>query len=345
MGPRELNDIKRILQDHLRPGIVVVIGSGLSCAEGLPSMRDLADHLAAVDLAEARVPIDAATWSEFIKNIKAKGLEGGLKQMILADEVVDFIRRETAVCVRVAEDAVVREVFMTRRRLRFSALLPHLPQDDRFVVITTNYDRLIELAAETAGFQVDTKSLGSYFARFSRTEGAFAFVQNVLRLNNCLRKVERRVISLYKPHGSLDWVDYYGQPIRLGFDVGPERSLIVTPGRDKYRACYDEPFDMHRELANDAIDRADRLLIIGYGFNDDHLETHLKTRIRSGRQTVMLARTLTENAKANLAVGSSVWGIEETFGGTNIYNNGKIHEVMGEHLWDVEEFVSGVFGG
>ena len=76
MDPRELNDIKRILQDHMRPGIVVVIGSGLSCAEGLPSMRDLADHLAAVDLAEARVPIDAATWWEFIKNIKAKGLKG-----------------------------------------------------------------------------------------------------------------------------------------------------------------------------------------------------------------------------------------------------------------------------
>jgi hypothetical protein len=176
----------------MRPGIVVVIGSGLSCAEGLPSMRDLADHLAAVDLAEARVPIDAATWWEFIKNIKAKGLEGGLKQMILADEVVDFIRRETAVCVRAAENAVVREVFMTRRRLRFSALLPHLPQDDRFVVITTNYDRLIELAAETAGFQVDTRSLGSYFARFSRTEGAYAFARNVLRQTNCLRKLTVR---------------------------------------------------------------------------------------------------------------------------------------------------------
>jgi hypothetical protein len=344
MDPQELNDIKRILQDHVRPGIVVVIGSGLSCAEGLPSMRDLADHLAAVDLTKAGFPIAAATWSEFISRIKAQGLEGGLKQMTLADDVVDFIRRETAVCVRAAEDTVVREVFTTGRRLRFSTLLPHLPQDDRFVVITTNYDRLIELATETAGFKVDTKSLGSYFARFSRTEGAFAYVRNVLIQNKCLRKVERRVISLYKPHGSLDWVDYRGEPVRLGFDVGPERSLIVTPGRDKYRACYDEPFDMHRELANDAIDRADRLLIIGYGFNDDHLETHLRARIRSGRQTVMLAKILTENAKENLAIGSSVWGIEETFGGTTIYNNGKTYEVVGEDFWDVGGFVSGVFG-
>jgi hypothetical protein len=194
MNPQELNDIKRILQDHLRPGIVVIIGSGLSCAEGLPSMRDLADHLAAVDLSRARLPIDGATWSEFIKKIKAQGLEGGLKQMTLADDVVDFIRRETAVCVRTAEEVVVREVLTMGRRLRFSSLLPHLPQDDRFVVITTNYDRLIELAAETVGFQVDTKSLGRYFARFSRTEGAFAFAQNVLRQNNSLRKVERRNI-------------------------------------------------------------------------------------------------------------------------------------------------------
>jgi hypothetical protein len=160
-----------------------------------------------------------------------------------------------------------------------------------------------------------------------------------------LRKVERRVISLYKPHGSLDWVDFHGEPVRSGFDLGPESALIVTPGRDKYRACYNEPFDMHREFANEAIDRADRLLIIGYGFNDDHLETHLKARIRSGRQTVMLARTLSENAKANLAVGPSVWGIEEAFGGTTIYNNGNTRDVIGEKLWDVAGFVSGVLGG
>jgi hypothetical protein len=157
--------------------------------------------------------------------------------------------------------------------------------------------------------------------------------------------LEHRVISLYKPHGSLDWVDYDGRPVRSAFDLGPERALIVTPGLNKYRACYNEPFDMHRELANEAIDRAERLLIIGYGFNDDHLETHLKARIRSGTQTVMLARSLTDNAKSHLAAGPFVWGIEEAFGGTTIYNDGTTRYVRGEELWDVTGYVLGVLGG
>ena len=240
---------------------------------------------------------------------------------------------------------MVGEILSAGRRLRFSALLPYLPQDNRFSVITTNYDRLIELAAEMAGFLVDTRSLGRHFAPFSRTDGCYTFATDVLWQRNGLRRIEHRVISLYKPHGSLDWIDYDGQPVRSAFDLGPERALIITPGLNKYRACYNEPFDLHRELANDAIDRAERLLIIGYGFNDDHLETHLKARIRSGIQTVMLARNLTENAKSHLAAGPSVWGIEEAFGGTTIYNDGTTRYLLGEKLWDVAGFVSGVLGG
>lgn len=41
----EMNDIKKYVQDFFQDRTVTIIGSGLSIAEGLPSMGNLADEL------------------------------------------------------------------------------------------------------------------------------------------------------------------------------------------------------------------------------------------------------------------------------------------------------------
>ena len=41
----ELNELKTFVQQHFTDGLVVVIGSGLSAAEGIPGMPALANHL------------------------------------------------------------------------------------------------------------------------------------------------------------------------------------------------------------------------------------------------------------------------------------------------------------
>lgn len=51
------------------------------------------------------------------------------------------------------------------------------------------------------------------------------------------------------------------------------------------RQGYESPFDHHRSRANQEIDRAGRFLVLGYGFNDDHLETHLSPSIKGGKPT------------------------------------------------------------
>ena len=41
----DLSEVKRQLQDHLQEGLLLIIGSGLSIAEGIPGMWPLAEHL------------------------------------------------------------------------------------------------------------------------------------------------------------------------------------------------------------------------------------------------------------------------------------------------------------
>ncbi|MGE8637989.1 MAG: hypothetical protein ACN6PR_05065 [Achromobacter sp.] len=42
-----LDAIKKHLQENLSDGLVTIVGSGLSCAEGLPGMGELPNHLSA----------------------------------------------------------------------------------------------------------------------------------------------------------------------------------------------------------------------------------------------------------------------------------------------------------
>ncbi len=157
---------------------------------------------------------DATDWPAVIDAIRSNGLEPALKSLMVSDEIAKFIRCEIAACVKEKEAIALREILTGARMLRLSRLMPHLPQDNRFSVITTNYDRLVEVAAECTGFLVDTRSRGNHLAPFSRTDGAFAYVKNVQTIKGGIRKVEERVISLYKPHGSLDWTDCNGSPTR-----------------------------------------------------------------------------------------------------------------------------------
>ena len=45
MNNTELDDLKRWLQKIFTDKLVIIVGSGLSCAEGLPSMWDLGKKL------------------------------------------------------------------------------------------------------------------------------------------------------------------------------------------------------------------------------------------------------------------------------------------------------------
>jgi hypothetical protein len=119
-------------------------------------------------------------------------------------------------------------------------------------------------------------------------------------------------------------------------DLNLER-LIITPGLNKYRAGYDIPFDKHRELANNHIDQSARLLVIGYGFNDDHLQKHLVPRIQNGTPTIILTRSASATAKKLaresphcicISMPEKVIGVSAIGKGFNLENEGP-------EIWDL----------
>jgi hypothetical protein len=165
------------------------------------------------------------------------------------------------------------------------------------------------MSGEAIGWAADTMFVGQTLARLDPLLSQASLTKGIV--GGRRPRIERRLhIQVSKPHGSLDWFQGPDGPLRTSIPVNMRR-LIITPGGNKYRKGYDKPFDLHRELGNRAIDQASRLLILGYGFNDDHLETHLSERLRRGTPCVTLVRALTKNATKVVAEASAMTVLSE----------------------------------
>ena len=141
---------------------------------------------------------------------------------------------------------------------------------------------------------------------------------------------------MLKPHGSFDWYRNGTSALRSSVELDAER-LIITPGLNKYKVGYSAPFDKHRELANNYINQSTRLLVVGYGFNDDHLQTHLEARIRAGTPTLILTRTASDRVQKLTKESPNCVCLAKPNGpsGMAVVTNGTRFEHPGRDLWDL----------
>lgn len=344
----DLHSVKVRLQEHLSDGLVTIVGSGLSCAEGLPGMGELAAYLQAhvgIGLAGA----DAETWTSASALFASKGLEGALLTVPPTPGLEVAIAAATGQLIAERERAVVSEVFAGTRTLRLTRLLAHLVKPPTgLAIVTTNYDRLVEIAAEEADIGADTMFVGRFAGQLNERESRMSFCRDVTikprRTAATLHYRPRALIC--KPHGSLDWYVRAGRPVFYAGDLPDATRLIITPGHNKFRNGYESPFDHHRSRANEAIDRAGRFLVLGYGFNDDHLETHLSPGIKGGKPTLMLTWALSSVARQLALMHANVIALEHAevagVAGTTVIIEQKEFFFPGVEMWDVNSFVTEV---
>lgn len=341
----KLSALKKQLQKHFGDGLVLVIGSGLSCADGVPGMGQLGRHLV-THIPASLSPDDNKLWQEIYPLIEADGLEAALLKHAPTPSLEAAIVQSTGDFIASAEASIISEVFSKTKTLRLTSLIPHLLKPDTGIpIVTTNYDRLVELACEEAKLCVDTMFSGHFAARLDPQDSYWSFCRSVKLVGKNVRYKFALKANVFKPHGSLDWYHREGNPVRYAGSL-PLPRLIITPGLNKFRSGYESPFDKHREKANDAIDKARYFLIIGYGFNDDHLETHLTPRIKSGVKTVILTFLLSPKARELAIENKNVIAAElyqegDTIG-TRFIIDGAEKFYPNVNYWDLDGFVKGV---
>lgn len=335
-------DYRKPLQEHFSDGLAVIVGSGLSCAEGLAGMSELADHLNT----KLALELDKPTldeWSTLSELIAERGLEPALMELEPSEQLDSAIAGAVVECLAPQEGSVISDVVAGRRTLRFTKLVPCLLEVDAGLpILTTNYDRLVEVACEAAGLHVDTMFDGSVIGTLDVKNARQSLLRVTDLRGQSIRKRYRSHARVLKPHGSLDWYQGPDGPIRFAGHLNLPR-LIVAPGRRKLRRGYDRPFDEHRETMNRLLNGVARLFVVGYGFNDDHLETRLTELIRQGKPTLMLTRTLSPRARSLATKNPSVTALErESDERTRMIFRGETLSINEPGIWDLGNFVDEV---
>ncbi len=260
----DIDTIKKIIQDFFQEGTVTIVGSGLSLAEGIPGMSNLAKELQAKIPTMLTVADDIDIWDQINNDlIKGIGLEETLQNTKPSTYVEESIRKVTAKYIGDADNCIFMDVIRNGKVLRFSEYLDRFNiRNGNMTVITTNYDRLIEYACETNDIMVDTLFVGKYLARYKPDQSKYSCcvgIQQRKGKGTALQYAPK--ITLLKPHGCLSWHLINDIPYSV-MNYPMEDCLIITPGLNKYREGYSVPFDTHRGRANEEIDRAQQYIII-----------------------------------------------------------------------------------
>ncbi|OEA43734.1 hypothetical protein BBM62_14160 [Vibrio parahaemolyticus] len=344
----EVDKVKQRLQQFFTQKPLVVIGSGLSTGEGISGMWGLSQHLKAEipNRVKGNLLDDWRVIEEQIDNDVM--FEEAMSKLKEDSELVPHIIEETTALISSDERAVFSDVIRQKKELALSKLLPFLTHNqNELVFITPNYDRLIELACENSNLAILTGFNGYYVGEHVPTveeEKVKSIVSKKGIGGRPVYATTKRIhAKIFKPHGSLDWYDVGGRIVRTQAEIN-EKRLIITPGTSKFRAGYQNPFDYHREKANNYIQRAHALLVIAYGFNDEQLEVHLKQRMLDGVPTLVITKEMSTNAKKVCTGRPNILIVEELEHGSNktkVTIEGD-ESVLDCNWWNLNEFVSEV---
>lgn len=336
-----LEIVIQLAQKCLEAMPVIILGSGASAPYGVAGMQTLKDHLLETITPSTE---DVADWKRFEQSLsETNDLEKSLQDTSLPSSLISAIVHETRARVLADDLNVFEKIITNPRELVLSRLYRHLFNSTHgtLSIVTTNYDRLAEYAADAARFPHDTGFSNGYFRFFSTPATLSSSASNT------------RTVEIWKVHGSVDWyVNDDHLVVALPFHQNYPtslRPLLVTPGTTKYEQTHQEPFRTIITKADSALERATSYLCIGYGFNDIHIQPKLVERVRHQTTPILiLARTLTNNGREFLGVckNSKYLALEQAGNATKAYFHEEPDgiELPNTSLWDFPNILDATIG-
>lgn len=343
----DMDNLKKNIQSFFDQGTITIVGSGLSCAEGISGMKALSEKLME-DVPNKLSNEDIACWRNIEETLNnGTDLESTLQQNKATKNIERAIIESAYELISREDISIFKEIIEKSRKLRFSEYLLCFNVDlYNLVVITTNYDLLIEYACEIKGLVYSDSYYGKIISKYSPENAEKEMLKGIKRDKKPMNHYKPH-IKIYKPHGSINWKLINGKLNKINH-VNCGIPCIITPGSNKYEKGYEEPFDYHIGKMGQEIDNAKRLIFIGYGFNDNHLETHLNKPENISKPKLIVTRTLYGNAKKIVDNSPNTIAIEEMkindkSCGTRIYFEKQIYEIKDKKIWDIAELIKEVF--
>ena len=352
------------IHDFFRDKPFVVFGSGMSCALdpgfGMPALQD---ELSCSIVPESCSLEQEQQWVRVVESMRnGSGLETALNNVtdstLLRKITVATARFVSSFDSQYALQIANGEVQWPATAI-FKRLVDTLPEGAPILhVLTPNYDTLFEHACDAEGVHYTTGFFGGIMRmiNWSAVEQSLCLHQqnrrgNRLRPTYKLRKHAR----LYKVHGSLNLFRHQNEVVENNAWMWnpPDFAsrVIITPGLSKY-----ETLQAYRQellnSADKAIEKSDRFLFLGYGFNDTHLETYIRRKLVSQScKGLIVTRDSNLRIEKLLGEADNLWLVckqkRDGAAGTRIFNNRYAGwlELPTKRYWDIVTFTTEILRG
>jgi len=216
------------------------------------------------------------------------------------------------------------------------------------IVITTNYDQLVEYACDRAGLRCATGFFGAWHKEYADDPDRWMLRRPGRRRGKADSSVLQPVVRLYKIHGSINWFRRGEGTFECHILPRDATRLVVPPGEGKpAQVMGSRALDQLRSSACTAIGAARSLLVLGYGFQDNTLAQHLAGALADGRPAAVVTRRLSAPARELVQRHPQIVALEAGGRGrrrTRWWHQGDVVGIWDGPHWDLASFVEGVLG-
>ena len=219
-------------------------------------------------------------WSAALLN-KAENLiiKGDIDITISRLSLEECIKQVTKVLANNCNVEVGENELLTHRNF-IRKLLSRPFNLRRANIFTLNYDTLIEQASDNAGIELFDGFVGTN-KRYIRPESYEHDLHIQIETSKGQVHPHDRVLRLYKLHGSITWkasdtsyFNPYGVEMVNFERIRDEDRLLIYPATNKYGDSLGMPYaELFRRFSSNVARSQSALFVVGYGFEDDHVNT------------------------------------------------------------------------
>lgn len=309
-------NIFKIVQIFLKNPPLIVWGSGATIPFGLPSMGQLNEKLK-----KAIEGFDATSSNLEIELGKDKYQDKmpEIKQVLWSS----INEADISVLGKIAINKTNEFKGMKHMIEKFVDAHPQVLN-----IVTTNYDRVLEYTMSYNNIVFTDGFEGKMLSSFN--ENLFG---------------NKNIVNLIKVHGSLNWFNVDGEIRYINSPIGDYRPQIIAPGKNKYQEAYSSPYRELIQKADSVIKEASGFLVVGFGFNDEHLTPRIRTQLKKGIPIVLITKKISESTYAELKRAEKYILFEEERDGFTkvVYKRSSVEErqesIIEGKYWQLMKFM------
>lgn len=169
-------------------------------------------------------------------------------------------------------------------------------ESNKLSVFTTNYDLFNELALENNKITYTTGFSSNLAQSFDINQFRYRIVDDTNRYKDKWQPVNKEA-NLYKLHGSINWKEENNTLIQDNNKSEQPNSsnIVIYPTILKHRETAQSPYsELFREFANTLQSPNTTLVIIGYGFGDDHINNIISQNLNNKDFSLIIFSDLNE---------------------------------------------------